>query len=108
MIELRNISKSFGDNHVLRDVSLQVETGQSLAIIGGSGTGKSVTLKCVLGLIAPDSGEILLDGAPILAEREAFYRYTERQTWEVLPLGVPTRLWLPGTPQTRRTGSLPD
>ena len=74
MIELRNISKAFGDNHVLRDVSLRVETGQSLAIIGGSGTGKSVTLKCVLGLIVPDSGEILLDGAPILAEREAFYR----------------------------------
>ena len=73
MIELRNISKSFGPNHVLRDVSLKVEKGHSLAIIGGSGTGKSVTLKCILGLIKPDSGEILIGGQPIEGQREAFF-----------------------------------
>lgn len=73
MIELRNISKSFGSNHVLRDVSLTVPKGTSLAIIGGSGTGKSVTLKSILGLIKPDSGEILINGAPITGQRDAFF-----------------------------------
>ncbi len=73
MIELRNISKSFGGNHILRGIDLKVEKGQSLAIIGGSGTGKSVTLKCILGLIKPDSGEILIDGAPIEGQREEFF-----------------------------------
>lgn len=73
MIELKNISKSFGSNHVLRDVSLSVPKGKSLAIIGGSGTGKSVTLKCILGLIKPDAGEILIEGNPIENQREAFF-----------------------------------
>ncbi len=73
MIELRNISKSFGSNHVLRDVSLKVERGNSLAIIGGSGTGKSVTLKCILGLIKHDTGEILIDDKPIEEQRETFF-----------------------------------
>jgi len=61
-IELRNVTKSFGNKHVLRGVDLQVPKGSSLVIIGGSGTGKSVMLKCVLGLMHPDSGEILIDG----------------------------------------------
>ena len=72
MIELKNVSKSFGANQVLRDVSLKIDAGTSLAIIGGSGTGKSVTLKCILGLIKPDSGSITLDGAPIAKDREKF------------------------------------
>ena len=74
MIELRHLSKSFGTKHVLRDVSLRVDRGESLAIIGGSGTGKSVTLKCILGLITPDHGDILVDGVPIDGAREAFYQ----------------------------------
>ena len=73
MIELINISKSFGANHVLRDVSLKVDQGKSLAIIGGSGTGKSVTLKCILGLIKHDRGQILIDGQPIESQRDTFF-----------------------------------
>jgi len=73
MIELRNISKSFGSNHVLKGVSLKVEKGKSLAIIGGSGTGKSITLKSILGLVKPDSGEILIDGKPIEGQRDDFF-----------------------------------
>lgn len=73
MIELRNISKSFGSNHVLRDVSLKVEKGHSLAIIGGSGTGKSVALKCILGLIKHDGGDILINDTPIEDQREGFF-----------------------------------
>ena len=61
-IEMTNVHKSFGTKDVLRGVDLTVQPGESMVIIGGSGTGKSVTLKCVLGLIKPDSGTIKIDG----------------------------------------------
>lgn len=61
-IQLSNVTKSFGSKHVLNGVNLAVEPGKSMVIIGGSGTGKSVMLKCVLGLMHPDQGSILIDG----------------------------------------------
>ena len=61
-LELSGVTKSFGDKHILRGVDLSIPTGKSLVIIGGSGTGKSVTLKCVLGLLKPDAGSIKIDG----------------------------------------------
>jgi len=61
-ISLRGVTKSFGDNHVLRGIDLDVAAGESVVVIGGSGTGKSVLLKCILGLIEPDSGSIKIDG----------------------------------------------
>lgn len=61
-LQLVDVRKSFGPKHVLGGIDLCVEPGESLVIIGGSGTGKSVTLKCVLGLLYPDSGSILVDG----------------------------------------------
>lgn len=73
MIRFDDVHKAFGANHVLRGVTLQVPRGESMVIIGGSGTGKSVLLKTVLGLIPPDSGTILVDGTPPLAgDRDAF------------------------------------
>jgi phospholipid/cholesterol/gamma-HCH transport system ATP-binding protein len=73
MITLENVSKAFGANRVLQGVSLTVPKGQSMVVIGGSGTGKSVLLKCILGLMRPDSGLILLEGEDVAkAEREAF------------------------------------
>lgn len=72
MIEISGLSKSFGAKQVLRGVDLSVARGESLVVIGGSGTGKSVLLKCILGLIRPDAGKILLNGAPAEATREAF------------------------------------
>lgn len=73
MIDLRDVHKAFGDNHVLRGVNLRVETGTSLVIIGGSGTGKSVALKCILGLIKPDSGMITLDDRDVTkGDHDAF------------------------------------
>lgn len=73
MIELQNVHKSFGSNHVLRGVDVSVNKGKSLVIIGGSGTGKSVTIKCILGLVKPDQGTILVDGQDVnSAERDAF------------------------------------
>jgi phospholipid/cholesterol/gamma-HCH transport system ATP-binding protein len=64
ILELRNVHKRFGGKQVLRGVDLAVAPGQSLAIIGGSGVGKSVTIKCALGLMAPDQGEVRFDGKP--------------------------------------------
>ncbi|HKL06853.1 MAG TPA: ATP-binding cassette domain-containing protein, partial [Roseovarius sp.] len=73
MIELRGVHKAFGTNKVLRGVDLTIPTGTSMVIIGGSGTGKSVALKCVLGLIRHDAGEILLDGKDVTkGDRDAF------------------------------------
>ncbi len=62
MIELRNVYKSFNSHHVLRGVNLTVEAGEGMVVIGGSGTGKSVILKHVIGLMRPDSGEVIIDG----------------------------------------------
>jgi phospholipid/cholesterol/gamma-HCH transport system ATP-binding protein len=61
-IVLDVVTKRFGDRAILNGVDLAIEAGESLAIIGQSGSGKSVTLKCILGLIQPDSGSILVDG----------------------------------------------
>ncbi len=61
-IKLVNVHKTFGDKKVLSGVDLEIKQGESLVIIGGSGTGKSVTLKCILGLLTPDKGHIEIDG----------------------------------------------
>lgn len=65
MIELRDIHKSFKDHHVLRGVNLKVEKGESLVVIGGSGSGKSVLLKHIIGLLPPDKGEVIIDSTDI-------------------------------------------
>lgn len=72
MILLRDVYKSFGSNHVLRGVNLEVKRGESMVVIGGSGTGKSVLIKCVIGLLHHDRGEIYVDGQEIsrLSEEE--------------------------------------
>ncbi len=73
MIELIGVHKGFGAKQVLRGVDLTVARGESMVVIGGSGTGKSVLLKCILGLMEPDAGCILLDGQDTReAERDAF------------------------------------
>ncbi len=72
MIETRELTKSFGSKAVLRGVSLAVEQGETLVVLGRSGCGKSVILKHLIGLMKPDSGEVLVDGEPItgLPERK--------------------------------------
>ncbi|MBC2777341.1 ABC transporter ATP-binding protein [Parasphingopyxis marina] len=70
-IELRGVSKSFGAKAVLRDVSFAVAPGEAFTIIGGSGSGKSVTLKCILGLMEADAGKIFVDGEEITAMKPA-------------------------------------
>jgi len=65
MIELRDIHKSFGTQEVLKGVNLQVVEGQTTVILGRSGTGKSVLLKHIIGLIKPDKGQVIIDGTDI-------------------------------------------
>src|SRR5499427_8149614 len=71
-IEFRNVTMSFEDRMILDDVSFTVATGETKIVMGGSGTGKSTILRLVLGLIKPDSGQILIDGVDVaqLSEKE--------------------------------------
>ncbi len=70
MIEVVDIHKSFNSNHVLAGVNLTIEKGESMVVLGGSGTGKSVLLKIIMGLLKPDQGTILIDGTEITHLRE--------------------------------------
>ena len=69
-IECRRLYKSFGGKAVLRDLSLAIEEGETMVILGGSGSGKSVLLKHVNGLIGPDSGEVFVEGSEIASLTE--------------------------------------
>jgi phospholipid/cholesterol/gamma-HCH transport system ATP-binding protein len=73
VISLQHLYKSFGERKVLDDMSLDVQRGESVVIVGGSGTGKSVTLKHIIGLLHPDRGNVIIDGIDItqLGAREA-------------------------------------
>ena len=77
-IKLSNVHKRFGPKVVLAGIDLEVAGGESLVIIGGSGSGKSVTLKCILGLLTPDEGTIEIDGESVIgmsrADRERVNR----------------------------------
>src|SRR6476659_407314 len=72
LIDLKHLYKSFGRLVVFDDLNLSIEAGQSLVIIGASGTGKSVLLKHIVGLLKPDRGEVLFDGARVdrMADRD--------------------------------------
>jgi phospholipid/cholesterol/gamma-HCH transport system ATP-binding protein len=73
MIRLTDVHKAFGSNRVLRGVNLHVPKGTSMVIIGGSGTGKSIALKCILGLVTPERGTIEVDGQDVRkGDRDAF------------------------------------
>jgi phospholipid/cholesterol/gamma-HCH transport system ATP-binding protein len=77
-IAVRGLHKSFGEKPVLRGIDLDVGVGESVVVIGGSGNGKSVTLKCILGLLQPESGSIAIDGEETVgkhgADRERIIR----------------------------------
>lgn len=77
-LSISNLYKRFGDKQVLSNLSIDVMPGESMVIIGGSGTGKSVLLKCILGLITPDSGSIKIDGHELvglpMAKRQQFLK----------------------------------
>ena len=66
MIDIKDLKKSFGNNHVLHGVNLSVDRGDIVAIIGSSGSGKSTLVRCIAGLEKPDTGQILLNGEEYL------------------------------------------
>src|SRR6202142_3803775 len=70
MIEVRHLQKGFGGQPVLGDISFRIENGESVAIIGRSGCGKSVLLKHLIGLLKPDAGTVLIDGENIVPMNE--------------------------------------
>jgi len=77
-IELNGVKKRFGPKIVLDGIDLAINKGDSIVIIGGSGSGKSVTIKCVLGIIKPDAGSIKVDGEEVTrlsgAKRDSYLR----------------------------------
>lgn len=79
VLELKDIHKSFGDNHVLNGFNLKLYEGENLVIIGKSGSGKSVMVKCIVGLIQPDSGSISIRGRDIITmgQKELDFLRTE-------------------------------
>jgi phospholipid/cholesterol/gamma-HCH transport system ATP-binding protein len=102
-IAVRGLHKSFGEKPVLRGIDLDVGVGESVVVIGGSGNGKSVTLKCILGLLQPERGSITIDGEETVgkhgAERERIIRkfgmlfqgaalFDSLQVWENVAFGL--------------------
>lgn len=69
-VEFKNVAKQFGDRVILKDLSLKIPAGKTVVILGGSGTGKSVSIKCLLGLLSPDKGDILVDGKSVVNLKE--------------------------------------
>ena len=69
-IEIKNLYKAFGKKKVLDGVDLNVKKGESLVVIGGSGTGKSVLIKCIQGLLTPDMGSIKIDGEEVVGTKK--------------------------------------
>ena len=79
LIEFKNVTKTFGDNTVLRNVDLSIYEGQITTIIGKSGVGKSVFLKHIIGLLTPDSGEVLFRGKQVSKMSREEHREMKRQ-----------------------------
>ena len=80
VIELRNVWKTFDENEVLRGISLSLPSGVTLAVMGGSGEGKTVLLRIIAGLIKPDAGEVLLFGENIVPKSEEALLKIRRRT----------------------------
>ncbi len=101
-LRIENLNKSFEDNHVLRNISLDIQPGETFSIIGPSGTGKSVLLKHIVKLIKPDSGKIYIDGQDIFADdadkKPKSYRYSmvfqTSALFNSLSVGENVGLWL--------------
>jgi phospholipid/cholesterol/gamma-HCH transport system ATP-binding protein len=101
MIEFRNLHKSFGAHQVLRGVDLTVQEGETLALLGPSGTGKSVLIKHAIGLLEPDQGDVIVDGVSIASATPEQLRRVRRNLGYVFQnaalfdsLTVAENLWL--------------
>lgn len=101
-VRVEKLNKYFGDNHVLKDIDLEIKAGETFSIIGPSGTGKSVLLKHIIKLEIPDSGEIYIDDAPIFQSKDKTigrdYRFSmvfqSSALFNSLSVGENVGLWL--------------
>jgi phospholipid/cholesterol/gamma-HCH transport system ATP-binding protein len=97
-IEVQRLNKFFGSHHVLRDLDLRVEPGETFVIFGPSGCGKSVLLKLIAGLLHPDAGRILVDGEDLRAEDRRRFRmamvFQSSALFNSLSVGENVGLWL--------------
>jgi len=101
-VRIENLNKSFGENHILKDINLEVKPGETFSIIGPSGTGKSVLLKHIVKLVQADSGQILLDGKDVfeatspLSEHQVRYSmvFQTSALFNSLTVGENVGLWL--------------
>ena len=120
-IRIRGLRKRFGDKQVLDGVDLDVMTGTSMVVIGGSGSGKSVLLKCILGLVEPDGGTIEIDGRDVLPmtrrERDATNRsigmlfqaaalFDSLPVWENVAFGLLAQGRITRTDARKRAGDV--
>ena len=85
-IHLKDVRKAFGDKQVLNGVDLDIAPAESVVIIGGSGTGKSVLIKCILGILTADSGTIEVDGTdvthqPAAAREKVNKKFSAKDFW---------------------------
>ena len=95
-IQILNVWKSFGAREILRGVDLSVRRGETMVVIGGSGTGKSVTLKHIMGTLSPDQGRVLIDGEPVDPHNDESLGRIRRKLGVLfqsaaLPTGSPSR-----------------
>src|SRR5699024_12820672 len=88
MITLENINRSFGDKQVLHDLSFSIGDGRMTGFVGSNGSGKTTTMRILLGVLAADSGTITVDGAPITADhrRAIGYMPEERRLYPKMPI----------------------
>src|SRR5699024_7925979 len=88
MITLENINRSFGDKQVLHDLSFDISDGRMTGFVGSNGSGKTTTMRIILGVLAADSGRILIDGTPITAGHRSAIGYMpeERGLYPKMPI----------------------
>ncbi len=75
MISVQNVHRFFGDKHVLKDVSFDIKPGLMTGFVGGNGAGKTTTMRIILGVLAANDGQVLVDGTPITADQRAAFGY---------------------------------
>jgi len=101
-VRIENLNKSFGDNHILKNINLEIEPGETFSIIGPSGTGKSLLLKHIVKLLKADSGQILIDGHDVdeATDPEAIHQVRYSMVFQTsalfnsLTVGENVGLWL--------------
>ena len=86
MIDIRHVYQTFGDRHILKDVSLSIKEGETMVILGASGSGKSTLLKLIIGLLRPTSGKVLVNGKDMGQLSEEELNEERRSMGMVLPV----------------------